>query len=350
MWMEKKCLFINPAASHNVFLWWHYFFSRFFDYHVYHHDAAGKFWTHHTLQYGKMLLIGKNFIATYDSKSVKFDKNDLVIVWDVFTNTLSYTLKGKNILYYSEFFLFRKQLRKKLFFFFIGFLFFHNKKFIVPTQLAQKTFQKISKNIFTLPQIYYGDIHENKPREDDVLKLLFIGRISQKFKNIYFLIDNYLAIKEKNPKISLTLVGEIHDGNFLEKYKEQLADGTISYLWKLEYDQINAVYASHDVFILPSDSDPIGAVIQEAMAHGCAIMVSDSVWASSYVKNSQNWYIFKTNDNDEFQEKLLYLLENKALLEKYKKSSIEIIKNEYRYKNEELLKKIYQNLSLFINK
>jgi glycosyltransferase involved in cell wall biosynthesis len=49
-----------------------------------------------------------------------------------------------------------------------------------------------------------------------------VGRISQKFKNIDFLIKNYLQIKEKYNNVSLTLVGKLYDEDFLSKYEKEL--------------------------------------------------------------------------------------------------------------------------------
>ena len=345
----KKLIYVNPAAGHNVFLWWHYFFSQYYNYHTYHHDTPSSYEKNHFLQYKHIIKIGKNFVVFYKKPEIKIDKDDIMIIWDIFTNSLVYkSYRSKNILYYSEFFLFWKSLWKKIFFYITTLFFFRHKKMIVPTKLAYNTYKKTVKNVLYMPTLYHDEIHIHTHQNKWTIKLLFVWRVSQTYKNIYFLIDNYLSMKKTGHNISLTIVWAIEEEWFMQKYQNELEIGAFTYLGVKNKEELHDIYLEHDVFILPSNSDPIGAVILEAMAHGLAIITSDSVGASCYIEEWVNWYIFKTNDSIDFQNKLELLI-NIHNLWVYKQASYDIVKNKYRVKNTTVRADYYKKLTTFIS-
>ena len=98
---KKKLLFINPAGSHSVFQGLQYFFNQYFDFHIYNHGTPEKqFGNLHTLIPSKLVRLYKNFIAFYSRKSLTINTDDTIIVGDIFTNTLCYTIESKNTIYY----------------------------------------------------------------------------------------------------------------------------------------------------------------------------------------------------------------------------------------------------------
>jgi glycosyltransferase involved in cell wall biosynthesis len=278
-------------------------------------------------------------------------KWDFIICGDIFTNNLPFKIKWKNVFYYSEYFWYEKKFVKNLIFYFIWFLFFYNKKIFVPTELAYKTFSKISKNVFYFPQIYYWEICKNKHNDKNEIKLFCVVRnIDSWMKNIGFLIDNFCYFIERDRiqlKISLTLVWEMNDKNFLDKYYKYIKKWTIKYLPRVLREELGEIYSNHDIFILPSKSDPIWAVVQEAMSNWLAILVSDRVGASSYIENWKNWCIFSLDKDGDFSTKLEQIIQN---LDDYKQNSLRILEEKYRYKNEKLMEEMYSNFSNFLMK
>lgn len=347
--MKKKLFFINPAWSHNIFKWWQYFFNIFFESYINNHwEPWNQFWIFKKLTPKKLIIIFKNFIAFYDEKELNIKKNDIVILGDIFTNTLCYTFKKWLIIYYSEYFNYKKSFLKKSIFFIIWYLFFYNRHFIVPTRLSEKSFLNLSKKVLYFPIIYYWEIYKNLKTNNNIISILFVWRMSQKFKNIDFLIENFLKLN-KTFKIELNLVWKIFDSKYLNWNLNFLESNNINYLWEKTINELSEIYKNNDIFILPSNSDPIWAVTLEAMAHWCAIITSDTVGSSCYIDEWRNWLIFKNNDSVDLINSIKKLLLNNSMLNSYKKHSIEIIKSNFRYKNEALLKKKYENLTYFIN-
>jgi len=347
--LKNKLLFINPAGSHSVFRGLQYFFDQYFDFHIYNHGTSEKqFGKFHSLIPSKLIHIFKNFIAFYNGKDLNINPKDTIIIGDIFTNTLCYTLRSNKILYYSEYFNFWKNTLKYLLFYLIGFCFFYRKKFIVPTQLAEKTFLNLSSKVLYFPPVYYGKITENLHIESDIVELLFVGRMSQKFKNTDFLISNVLSLPE-HLKVRLTLVGETFDCENLKSENLHRLGNRVRYLGSKSSDELVDIYQNSDIFILPSNSDPIGAVVLEAMAHGCAMLLSDTVGASCFIENDENGTIFKTNDEDDFKEKLGTMIKSRELLEAYKNKSIKLVRENFWYGNEKLLQKKYETFTDFLN-
>ena len=101
-------------------------------------------------------------------------------------------------------------------------------------------------------------------------KYLYVGRIAQE-KNIHDLINTFNSNGKK-----LTLVG---DGPLFESEKKR-ANKNISFLGYVSNLDLSDIYLKHDVFILPSISEPWGLVIDEALWFGLPVIVSSKVGCS----------------------------------------------------------------------
>jgi glycosyltransferase involved in cell wall biosynthesis len=143
----------------------------------------------------------------------------------------------------------------------------------------------------------------------------------------------------------LTLVWE-YDWLFLEKYKKFIDSWEIILLWELSRKKLLCIFPENDILVNSSLSDSIWQVVLEAMSNGLAVLCSDTVWASDYLEKWKNWEIFKVNDSEDFEEKLIKVIKNLA---SYKENSSRILKEKYRYKNEKLMKEIYEKFEKFIS-
>jgi glycosyltransferase involved in cell wall biosynthesis len=294
--MKKDLYFINPIA-HFVYQWWFFLLSKMRILHICNEsDNEEKYGDHCKLIRRQGWWTKSNPIINY-KKPVQYNANDIFIIGDIFVNLLSFQYRWRNVVYYSEFFDNGKTWEKKMFFYIIWWLFFYNKKIIVPTTQAYKTFQKISNNVYYLPQLWEGDIRAIKYiNQKPWLKFLFVGRISEYFKNISFMIDGIISIQKKHPNVSLTLVGRDYDNIIQDKYQSYFKSWILRHISFVSWDELLDIYDDHSTLLLCSNSDPIWSVIMEAMARWLSIIVSDTVWASSYVEDDKNGYIFKNND------------------------------------------------------
>jgi glycosyltransferase involved in cell wall biosynthesis len=98
------------------------------------------------------------------------------------------------------------------------------------------------------------------------------------------------------------------------------------YLGFCNQEQMARLFGLSDVFVLPSRHEPWGLVVNEAMAAGLAILVSDDVgcWPD-LVKPGENGLVFPTGDVDAFALAIEDLLSNTERLAAMGQKSREII-------------------------
>lgn len=135
-------------------------------------------------------------------------------------------------------------------------------------------------------------------------KLLYVGRLSSE-KGLSFLIKSISELSN----ISLTVVGTGPE----ESNLKALAEGVerIQFLGYIENKELSKIYSSHDLFVLPSVSEPWGLVIEEAIKCGLPILCSHVVGAAEDIvlKNSLG-LIYKLSSSQDFKQKLLFIEEN----------------------------------------
>lgn len=77
-------------------------------------------------------------------------------------------------------------------------------------------------------------------------------------------------------------------------------------------DEILKAMRDHDIFLFTSDrNEGWGAVLNEAMSNGCAVVASNEIGSTPYLVNDgKNGLVFKSNSIDSLYEKVTYLIDN----------------------------------------
>lgn len=116
---------------------------------------------------------------------------------------------------------------------------------------------------------------EKVNREDNKIKLLFTGKITQK-KGVKSLIRSLSYLDIDKDKLSLTLVGSAGNTEEFEEIRE-LANASkyeIIFTGRLNPQEVAEQYRKADIFVLPSFFDAIPLVVIEALACGLRVVVS----------------------------------------------------------------------------
>lgn len=150
-------------------------------------------------------------------------------------------------------------------------------------------------------------------KKDEIL-ILFAGKLEPK-KNPTLLLNAFLQVTDnlhqnsgelEDCKIHLLIVG---NGILEENLKAESINysNNIHFIDFQNQTQMPVFYQACDVFCLPSSGpgETWGLAVNEAMACGKAIIVSDKVGcAVDLVKHGINGYIFKSNDLFDLKQKL----------------------------------------------
>lgn len=150
---------------------------------------------------------------------------------------------------------------------------------------------------------------------DNDFVFLYVGRQSKE-KLPLNLIDAYNKVEAKNKK--LFFVG---DGPMAKEIKEYVSSKNIKNVEFFGFQKrpyLFTFYNIADVLILPSDNEPWGIVVNEAMCFGLPIIASDRVGASlDLVETNYNGFVFKAGDVDKltiYMQKILDMVPEKRKL------------------------------------
>ena len=175
--------------------------------------------------------------------------------------------------------------------------------------------------------------------EKGALIFLFAGKLDHN-KNVALLIKAFIGT---NTKVHYLLI--VGNGVKETELKEMSKlHNNIIFLNFQNQQQMPAIYAASDVFVLPSKSETWGLSINEAMAAGKPIIASNTIGATfDLVVNDVNGFIFKSGDVTHLRKTLEHFINDVNAVSLMGKVSLEMI-HKYSYaKDCEVIESIINN-------
>lgn len=129
---------------------------------------------------------------------------------------------------------------------------------------------------------------------NEELRLLFVGSLCHR-KGI---IDLLKALQKVNRPFVLNVCGEyIEEGikDEVEELVKQLPNNSVIFNGFVSGNQKTQIFASSNIFVLPSYGEGLPLVILEAMAAGCCIFTTN-VGANTEILETENGQIFEPGD------------------------------------------------------
>ncbi len=115
--------------------------------------------------------------------------------------------------------------------------------------------------------LHYVEQPPFEPRTK-VKNFLYVGRLIP-VKNLRLLVEAFNGM----PDLNLTIIGEGCQADELKTIAHQ----NIKFLGYVNNEELPNYYRAHDVFILPSQSETWGLVVEEALNNGLPVILSDRV-------------------------------------------------------------------------
>lgn len=125
------------------------------------------------------------------------------------------------------------------------------------------------------------------------------------------------------------------DGPLIQNLKDRIKDGgleeNIQILGNCSQEEVRQYMAESQIFLATSDyQEGWGAVVNEAMAEGCAVVGCEAMGAVPYlIQSGENGYSFGLGEIDTAYEQIKQLLENGDLCCNIMKSAYLTIQNEW---------------------
>jgi glycosyltransferase involved in cell wall biosynthesis len=188
-----------------------------------------------------------------------------------------------------------------------------------------------------LAEIYSNAFPQRQQRQRElhlpIHNFIFVGRLIE-FKNLYRLLEAFkIAQKKSISDWGLVILGEGEQKLLLQNYVKDNELKNVCFLEGVNWQQVPVYLSLSDVLVLPSYSEPWGLVVNEAMACGLPVLVSEKC-GSAYdlVKSGINGFTFSPLDVAEMSEVLLKFMNNEVDISQMGVASKELIQ-EYSPKN-----------------
>lgn len=145
------------------------------------------------------------------------------------------------------------------------------------------------------------------------LKFLYLGRLHYS-KGCDFLVKVFAQVVKRYPNVSLEIVGggEIA-GNLKALVDELGATGRITLPGPTkDYESVFGYLNEAYVLVVPSRADNFPTVVFEAFSYGIPVIGSKAGGIPEMIDNNVNGYLCGNENEEEWVEKISYLIENKA--------------------------------------
>lgn len=219
--------------------------------------------------------------------------------------------------------------QKKIGYFLKKMMFSKNCRLICGSQLVADYYS----NMFKVPKKYINSHNFSSIHKKDILTfplsneekrelrhelglcekttILSVARFLD-WKRIDLLISGFRKIN--NEKMQLVIIGE---GAEEKTYKQMIAEykmQNVRIVPFMKYDELTSYYKASDLFVLPSDGEVWGLVLNEAMSFGLPSIASNTCVAGQTLLDKD--CIFKSGDVNSLIASIDYCLQNNEILSK----------------------------------
>ena len=148
--------------------------------------------------------------------------------------------------------------------------------------------------------------------EKQPTQILWVGRFLE-WKHPYDAIEIAKRLKKCGTVFHMSFIGigEMHDTMRDMIISNSLSD-CVSLLDQMHPDEVRYNMEHSGIFLFTSDKrEGWGAVVNEAMNSGCAVVASDAAGSVPYlVKNNENGFVYHSGDINELFTKVKFLIDN----------------------------------------
>jgi glycosyltransferase involved in cell wall biosynthesis len=202
--------------------------------------------------------------------------------------------------------------------------------FMVPYVVDNKFFQQASK----LPEDAKEKLRHEHVLDSNRKVILFASKMIAR-KRAIDLLQAYFLLSDKCEFQSMPYLLFVGDGESREQLellsRKHSCSELIRYLGFKNQTELPKYFGLCDVFVLPSEDEPWGLIVNEAMNAGIPIIVSDQVGCGpDLVKHGSNGFIFETGNYHQLASYLDLLLLQPCSAESFGVKSIGAI-NQWGY-------------------
>tara|TARA_A100001011_G_scaffold282050_1_gene292160 strand:+ start:465 stop:1631 length:1167 start_codon:yes stop_codon:yes gene_type:complete len=190
----------------------------------------------------------------------------------------------------------------------------HSDIILVPSRFVKNTFEnKYLKKIKVLEfgvntKIFFRDYKIKKSQK--YFDILYLANKSVR-KGFHYVLEAFK--KFTHPYKRLHIIGSnTSDKDF---FQSKIDDDKMIIYGHIDHLKLNNIINICHVYILPSIEDGFATSILQVASAGCPVIVTENTGSSDFVRNSNCGYVIALRSVDEILEKLIFLQENKDVLD-----------------------------------
>lgn len=143
--------------------------------------------------------------------------------------------------------------------------------------------------------------------------LLFVGRLI-KSKGVSILLKAMAIITQTYPEQKLIIVGDGVERETLESLVKLLhISNNVMFAGAKPHNQLPDFYKQASIFVSPTLSEGFGLTLAEALACGCAVVVSDLPAVQDIIENQKTGLVFEVGNVEALAQCIVNLLSDEAL-------------------------------------
>jgi glycosyltransferase involved in cell wall biosynthesis len=154
---------------------------------------------------------------------------------------------------------------------------------------------------------------------------LYVGRLV-KHKNVENLIKQFNLKFFKKSAVLKIIGGGSEECHIKKKYSSE----KVLFLGKLFNDDLISEFKSSSCFVCPSEFEPWGLVVNEALSSGLPAITTKEVGANYDLIQFKNTG-FIASDMEDFGDKMLEIYNNPALLMQFSNAASDFMKDNWNY-------------------
>lgn len=172
------------------------------------------------------------------------------------------------------------------------------------------------------PEVNHLSLEETmEHKKDEKVKIVWCGRfIKLKHPEMIFRLAQTLKKRGYETRVEITMIGV---GELRQDYENKIIQHGLEDMLHIEGpytpQEVRDKMVASQIFIATSDyQEGWGAVINEAMTSGCAVVASHAMGSVPYlIQHKENGLIFKSGDNGMLQKYVMCLIEHSEVCRKY---------------------------------
>lgn len=172
-------------------------------------------------------------------------------------------------------------------------------------------------------------------KSEDEIRIVWAGRFID-CKQAQDALAAVKILKDKGYEFRLTMIGGGELENELRAYVQECRlESHVEFVGFCKPEEVREYMKKSQIYLFTSDyREGWGAVVNEAMNSGCAVVCSHAVGAAPFlIQHNSNGLIYRSRDIKELAERIEYLMNNKEIRQQMGEAAYETIEKEWNPQN-----------------